>query len=54
MILLVLGIVGLSYYAVWICYRPLLSSPSTARVLLGFASLSTFTALVLCSASNTP
>lgn len=46
MILLVLAIVAVSYYAMWTCYAPLLSSRSPARVLLGFASLGTFTALV--------
>ena len=46
MILLVLAIVGVSYYAMWTSYAPLLSSRSPARALLGLASLGTFTALV--------
>lgn len=52
MIFMVVAIVGLSYYAVWKCYAPMLSSRSPTRALLGFLAIAAFTALVRRSSSR--
>lgn len=46
MLLMVVAIVGVSYYAVWKCYAPLLSGPSPTRAFLSSVAIITFTALV--------